>query len=316
MLLVVIAVFTIFFVLPGGPGYRRTETAYSPVAVLLAGKRVQDRAYMERLQDQLNLGLPLWDQFTGYVGNVIRGDLGYEYTRNAPVARVVLSSMQPSIALAGGAGAIWMTAAILSGSVAARRRGSPFDRRMRVTAMMSITVPVFVTGTCALFILSNHGLYSFASYEPPFENPRRFVGAMWAPWLVLAFSFYGIYFRLLRSSVLSVQNEDYIRTAEAKGLSEKGVRRHVLRASLMDAISLFGIHAGVLMGGVILVEPIFGIPGLGSLVVGGLFGLNFPLIAGAALIGSVFVIAASVIVDIIYAWLDPRVSLSARWNRP
>jgi peptide/nickel transport system permease protein len=310
LILVFTAVFVIFFVLPQAPGSRRDEAHTSPIVVLLAGKRIQDRAYVDRLTEELQLGVPLGEQYLRFLGNALRADFGYGYTFNVPVSGMLKASLPASASLMVGALVLWLPLAIIGGSYAARRRRSHGGRVLNAIAYFSMATPVFVTAIAVLYLIRLKDPFSVLTYSAPGEGFVAHAKAMWMPWTVLAFTFFGRYLRFLRSRMLEIENEDYMRTAEAKGLSETAVARHQLRASLTPIASLLSVDAGVLFGALVFVEPIFEVPGLGSLLYGAMTGLNFPVLVGVTLVGSLIVVAASFLVDLAYGWIDPQVRLS------
>lgn len=311
IVLVIGAVFVIFFVIPGGPGRRQGAGAVSPAAQLIAGKRIVDREYVRQLERELGLSIPLHEQFLRYLGNVAQGDFGYEYRRGLPVAPIMRSSAPVTLSLIVGASIIWLTVAIGGGAWAARRHRSSGERRATLLASGLMSLPVFVTGLLVLALLAPRDVYRFNSYVPFTEDPIGHARAMWLPWLVLASSFAGIYYRLTRGSMLEVANEDYVRTAEAKGLSDLGVTRHQLRAALTPIASVYSVDVAVLVGSAVLIETVFQLPGMGAMLSGALTDLNYPIIAGLTVIGSAFVIAVSLLVDLAYARIDPRVGSKA-----
>jgi len=312
LVLVVTSVFVIFFVLPGGLGYRLEEAYTSPIVVLLAGKRIQDRAYVERLQEELNLGVPLTEQYTRYMGLLLRGDLGYDYRYSTPVSGLIRSAFPPTFSLIVGAVTIWFITAIVAGGYAARHRGTREDRAILVGATTFMSLPVFFTALFLAYLGARHGWYTIGSYVPLSDGFFAHASAMWLPWLVLASMFVGRYVRFIRAHMLEVANEDFVRTAEAKGLRGQGIARHQLRASLVPVASLTGLDVSTLFVGVILIEPIFGLPGLGGLLGGAINGLDFPILAGVTLTTATIIVTLSLAVDLVYALLDPRIRLHER----
>ncbi len=306
IVLVVGATFWIFFVIGGG---RRLEgQQVSPTAVLLAGRRAVDFDYVRQLDRELGLGKPLYEQFFTYVENVARGDLGYDFQSASPVAPVVFASVLPTLGLVLGASVLWLVGSAVAGAIAARRHRSLTDRGLTALALMLLSLPVFWVGLVTYRYFVVEGIYEIDSYVGITENPKGWVAAMWLPCAVLALSFIGLYFRMIRGNMLGSAQEDYIRTAAAKGLPEKRIIRHQLRSAVTPVVTLYGVDFGVLMGGAVIVETIFHIPGLGSLAVDAATNLNFPYMVGAVVVASSFVIVASLVVDLLYAFLDPRVA--------
>jgi len=308
IVLVVAATFWIFFVIGGG---RRIEgQEVSPTAVLLAGRRAVDFDYVRQLDRELGLGKPLHEQFLTYTGNLARGDFGYDFQSGEPIRNVVFASVLPTLGLVLGASILWLVGAVVAGAVAARRHRSLTDRGFTALALVLLSLPVFWVGLVTYRYFVVEGLYEIDAYVGITEDPKGWLATMWLPCAVLALSFVGPYFRMVRGNMLGVQQEDYMRTAAAKGLTERGIIRHQLRSSVTPVLTLYGVDFGVLMGGVIIVETIFHVPGLGSLAVDAATNLDFPFMVGAVVVASAFVILASLLVDVVYAFLDPRVVYS------
>jgi peptide/nickel transport system permease protein len=211
---------------------------------------------------------------------------------------------------------IWLVLGVLSGVVSAVRRGSILDRALTTLALLFYSLPTFVLGLLMLFVfyyqLTTHGVRIFPGqgYTPLTQDPLKWLESLVLPWLTLALVSAATYTRLTRGSLLEVLSEDYIRTARAKGLSERRVIfRHGLRSALTPVASQFGIDIGTLLGGAIITETVFGMPGLGFTAVGAISNGDLPVIAGIVIIATAAVIVANILVDIVYAVLDPRVRL-------
>jgi peptide/nickel transport system permease protein len=307
--LVVAVVFTIFFVLPGGTG-RRVEGRPSPVAVMMAGRNPRPEL-VEDIEHRLGLDQPLYVQFGRYIGNAVQFDFGYSYQSNQPVTKAVLHAVPATAGLAIGASIVWLVLGISTGIISALKRRSIFDRGAMLFALIGVSLPTFWLGIMAVFYFDSRlGVYSVGDYAPITEDFGAWLGSMWLPWLVLAVVSAAFYTRMVRGNLLEVQGEDYIRTARAKGLKERSVIRHALRTALTPVVTMYGLDLGILLGGAIITERIFNIPGIGSLAVNSIQSSDLPIVLGTTIVAAFFVIFANLIVDIVYAGLDPRVRYS------
>jgi peptide/nickel transport system permease protein len=309
LVLVVAVVFTIFFVLPGGTG-RRVEGRPSPVAVMMAGRNPRP-ALVRDIEHRLGLDQPLYVQFGKYIGNAAQLDFGYSYQSNQPVTTAVLHAVPATASLAIGASIVWLVMGISTGIVSALKRRSIFDRASMLIALIGVSLPTFWLGIMAVFYFdSNLGIYQVGEYAGITEDFGAWISSMWLPWLVLAVVSAAFYTRMVRGNLLEVQGEDYIRTARAKGLKERSVIRHALRSALTPVVTMYGLDLGILLGGAIITERIFNIPGIGSLAVNSIQSSDLPIVLGTTIVAAFFVIIANLLVDIVYAGLDPRVRYS------
>ena len=311
MLMAVVAlVFFIFFGLPGSAGTAQTEGGYPPVAIKIAGKRPTP-ATLDAIVERLDLDKPVPAQFLTFVTNAAQGDLGYSYQTEEPVTQAVLRRLPPTLSLAFGASVLWLLMGSTVGVISALRRRTLMDRTSMVAALIGVSMPVFWLGLIAVYFFDSRlGIYDTGSYVGFFTNPAQWFSVMWLPWVVLAVLYAAIYARMVRGNMLEVAGEDYIRTARAKGLRERSVIRHKLRSALTPVVTMYGLDLGLLLGGAIITESIFNIPGIGSYTVTAIQQQNLPVILGTTVIASFFIIASNLIVDILYAVLDPRVTYS------
>lgn len=311
IVLVIALVFSIFFVLPGGQGKDVSGRCSSPVAIQMAGRnpRPELRCAITR---RLGLDKPVYVQFGRYVTNIFtKFDFGYSYHSNEDVTTAIFRRAPASVGLAVGASVIWLVVGVGIGVISALKRRSLFDRGSMLFALAGVSMPSFFVGLLAVFLLdARFNIYSVASYEPITEDPIAWLKSMWLPWLVLAYVSAAIYARMVRGNLLEIQGEDYIRTARAKGLRERSVTRHALRSALTPVVTMYGLDLGILLGGAVITEQIFNIPGIGRLAVESIANQNLPVILGTTLMAAVFVIIANLVVDIAYAALDPRVRYS------
>lgn len=236
--------------------------------------------------------------------------LGYSFLTRQPVFPELMDRAPVTFSLAIGAAVIWVTFGVAVGVLSALRRGSFFDRVAMTVALAGVSMPIFWTGLMALSILS----YQLnltpvgGSYVPLLENPLQWAWSLFLPWTTLALLFSAQYARLTRAGMLETMNEDYIRTARAKGLRERRVVvKHGLRGALTPILTIFGLDFGLLIGGAVLTERVFSLNGLGQYAVQGIFSNDLPKIMGVTLLAALFVVLANLVVDLLYAVVDPRV---------
>ncbi|MGP3957761.1 ABC transporter permease [Nonomuraea sp. 3N208] len=238
---------------------------------------------------------------------------GYSFITGQPVWPDLIDRLPVTISLAIGAALIWVAVGIGVGVLSALRRGSFFDRLSMGTALAGVSLPIFFTGMITLVIFS-YGLGWTApggAYVPFTQNPALWAYDLLLPWITLAFLFAAGYARLTRAGMLETMGEDYIRTARAKGLREREVIvKHGLRAALTPVLTLFGIDFGLLIGGAVLTETTYTLPGLGQYAILAIRNQDLPQVMGVVLMAALFVVIASLVVDMLYAVVDPRVRLS------
>jgi len=314
ILLLTMVVFLLFSVLPTDP------------ARLTCGKSCTP-AIIEANRHRLGLDLPVLQQYWLFLRGLFLGRtfaadspspiectapcLGYSFKRGEEVTVLIKQNFPPTFWLAMGAFILWMTVGILVGIYSALRRGKWQDKSAMGVALVGYSLPAFFIGLIFIyFIILKWQLLPFPSYVSPFENPKQFFQTMLLPWIVLAILYAAFYVRLTRSQMLEVLGEDYIRTARAKGLPERTViRKHAFRAGLTPIVTAAGLDLAGLLGGAIITEAIFSLPGLGSLAISSVNDADLPVIVGITLVTSVFIIVANLVVDLLYAVIDPRVRL-------
>jgi peptide/nickel transport system permease protein len=282
-------------------------------AALRAGRQATPEL-IAQIRHTLGLDQPVYVQYWRYLkGLVLHFDLGYSYQNDVPVRSALLQRLPVTISLTVGAFVIWMLVAIPIGVVSALRRKSLLDRATMGGALVAISAPVYWLGLLALFLFSNdiglvHLLPGAGTYTPFSQNPWHWFTSLLMPWCVLAAAFAAFYARMVRSNLIDVLGEDYIRTARAKGLSRRRViGRHALRSALTPIVTMAGLDVGILLGGAILTETVFNIPGVGRYAYDAIVNSDLPTIQGTVLFGAFFIIIANLFVDIVYAFLDPRV---------
>ena len=284
-------------------------TPGDPAAVILG-----DRATPEdiaRLREQLGLNDPLPVQFVHWFGNVLRLDFGESIFLGEPVTQALLDRVQPTVLLTVYALSIQVLIGIPAGVLAAVRYNSPLDRTLTVMAISGSAIPTFFLGILLILIFAVHLRWlPSGGYVPFGEDPVAHFKAMLLPAFALGFSAAGLLARLVRSSMLDVLREDYVRTAFAKGLPEQLVIvRHALRNALIPALTIIGISLGALLGGAVVTETVFTIPGMGRLVVQSIARRDYPVIQGAIIAIAMTYVLVNLIIDVLYVYIDPRVRL-------
>jgi peptide/nickel transport system permease protein len=294
--------FIIFFVLPS-----------ADPAQLRAGRQPNPEL-VEQIRHNLGLDRPKIVQYGDYMKQVfLHFDFGYSYQNTISVKEQIFQRLPATISLALGAAVVWLTIGITVGIISAVRSRSLIDRVSMGTALVAISAPVYWLGLLALYLFSDDiGRFKIfpgaGSYVPFSEDPTKWFTSLIMPWFVLAAAFAAFYARLLRSNLIETMGEDYIRTARAKGLGERRVvMRHGLRSAITPIVTAAGLDIGILLGGAILTESVFNIPGIGRLVFESIQHSDLPMIQGTVLLGTFFIVMANLIVDIFYAFLDPRV---------
>jgi peptide/nickel transport system permease protein len=249
-------------------------------------------------------------QYLTMMGNIFGGD-AVSYATREDVDERIVEGIPATFSLCIGAAAIWLFFGILFGYLSAVRAGGWLDRLLTVVAVIGISIPVFWLAAILLnYLAYETGLFPSGGYVGLTEDPFEWAYHLVLPWVTLAAIQVGFYSRVLRSNMLDAMNEDYVRTARAKGLSERQVMtRHVLRNALSPVVTLFGLDVGVLLGGAILVEALFNLNGVGQYAFESLESLDLPPIMAIVLFGAFFVVLFNALADIAYARLDPRVQL-------
>lgn len=305
MFVVTIVVFIIFFVGPGSADVART----------LAGREATPKT-VALVAHRLLLDRPIYVQYWHFLDGLLHGNLGYSYYHGQPVTTILKQAFPVTLSLALGAAVIWLVLGVLSGVLSAVRNRSFWDRTVTVLALFFYSMPSFVLGLLLLYVfyyqftLAGIHLFPGAGYTYLTANPLKWFQGLVLPWITLALVSAAAYTRLTRGSMLDVLNEDYVRTARSKGLSEhRVIYRHALRSALTPVVSQFGIDLGVLVGGAVITESVFGMPGLGFTAVQAIGNQDLPVIIGIVIVASAAVVVANILVDAFYAVLDPRVRL-------
>ena len=296
-------VFLIFIVVPGGDPAQR-----------IAGKNATPQNIIN-IRHSWGFDQPFYTQYWDMLKNMFSGNL-VSYTSQQNVISQIVQGMPATFSLTVGAGIIWLFFGILVGVLSAVTAGRLSDRVITVLALIGISMPVFWLGEVLNLITQDrlHDTFLFSwvpplGYVPFTQNPWQWFLHLVIPWISLSILYIGFYARVLRADLLDIQNEDYVRTARAKGLSPRSVLlRHMLRTSMITFVSLFGLDFGVLVGGgALLTEVVFGLPGVGLLTYRSLVSLDLPVIMATVIYGAFFITIMSALVDIVYARLDPRI---------
>jgi peptide/nickel transport system permease protein len=269
------------------------------------------------LRVDLGLNKPLITQFWLYMKNIfLHFGLGYSYYSGAAVKNLIVHRIPATLSLVLGGSVIWLGSGLAVGIVSALRRRTPVDRASMGAALVLISAPEYWLGLIALYLfaadIGQLKVFPGAdSYVGLTADPWKWLTSLILPWLVLAAGNAAVYARLMRGSMIETMGADYIRTARAKGLTERRVvMRHGVRAAINPIVTIFPLDIGVLLGSSVLVETVFNIPGIGRLNYDAITHADFPIIQGTVLLAALFIIVANIAVDIGYAYLDPRVRYS------
>ena len=284
------------------------------VARQMAGKE-PTAAELQQITRQLGLNQPIVVQYWHFLDRLLHGNLGYSYANGESVNTILAQDLPRTASVVVGGVVLWLIVGLGVGIISATRPRSVFDRASTFGVLVGLSLPTFVLGQLLLWgvflQLNKHGFtWIQDGYEGPTQSITGWVGHMILPWIALATVSAAVYSRLSRGSLIDTMSEDYIRTARAKGLSERRVVfRHGLRSALTPVVSQLGIDVGTLLGGVVVIEAVFGIGGIGSDSVAAIDQGNLPVIIGFVLVAAVFVVLANLIVDFCYTLLDPRVRI-------
>jgi len=299
-----VLVFLIFFATPGVDPARQ-----------MAGRNPTAET-IKNIKHEFGLDRPLPVQYGLMMKHIFVSRDLISYGSHTKVIPEILSAAPVTLSLVFGAAVIWIVFSILTGLAAAVFRGTVIDPLLMILALIGISIPVFWLGEVVNLVTQSrlHGFFLFSwvpplGYTPFTQDPVLWFEGLVFPWLTLSVLYIGFYARVLRANLIETENEDYVRTARAKGISERRVLlRHTLRTSMITFVSLFGLDFGVLVGGgALLTEVVFGLPGVGLLTYHSLTSLDLPVIMTTVIYGAFFITLASALVDLVYAWLDPRV---------
>lgn len=291
------------------------QAAPGDVAITMAGERA-DPVFIEALREKYGLDQPIIDQFRIYVGNLLQGDLGSSYREGRPVIDVLMDRLPATLLLVGTALLIAAITGTIAGTFLGRRVGTKLDSILSVGAIGAYSVPVFWLGLMLILVFAvglgwfpSSGMTSAIPPATPWGRLLDVLHHLVLPATALATVWFGEYVRLARASVANVLAEEYITAARGTGYSERVLLlRHALRNALLPLVTVFGLQLGTLLAGAVLTETVFAWPGLGRLLFDAVTARDMPLIMGAYLLMSVVVVLATLLTDLMYAKLDPRVA--------
>ncbi|MFI6403322.1 ABC transporter permease [Streptomyces sp. NPDC050548] len=321
LLLVVSAVtFGIFFLLPRLAGQTADQLAQQYIG------KSPSAADIAAVKHNLGLDQPLYLQYWHFIKGIVAGAtynlgpttvhcdapcFGYSFKDHVEVWPQLTSRLPVTISLAAGAAVLWLLSGVTVGVISALRPRSFFDRAFMGVALAGVSLPMFFTGNLAILLFTYQWPIFGRTYVPFTENPAQWANTLFPAWCSLALLYSAIYARLTRSGMLETMNEDFIRTARAKGLRERNVVvKHGLRAALTPIITVFGMDLGLLLGGALITESVFSLHGIGQYAVQSIESNDLPPILGVTLLAAFFVVIANLLVDLLYAAADPRVRLS------
>jgi peptide/nickel transport system permease protein len=318
LLLVSMITFAIFFLVPRLAG----QTSYQLAAQYVGRNPIPSE--IKAVEIKLGLDAPVYLQYGRFIKGIVAGVhynngpdvsycpfpcFGYSFRNQQPVWPQLISDAPVTLSLAIGASILWLIGGVSIGVLSALRRGSIFDRFSMGIALAGVSLPVFFTGLIALELFSyKWPIFPDVHYVAFTADPLLWARNLVLPWVTLAFLYAALYARLTRAGMLETMGEDYIRTARAKGLPErKVIVKHGMRAALTPIVTIFGLDLGLLLGGAILTETTFSFPGLGQFTILAIQNQDLPEIQGVVMLAAFFIVIANMIVDILYAVVDPRV---------
>lgn len=322
LLFVISAVtFAIFFLLPRLAGMTTDQ-----LAARFAGKS-PDHATLVAIEQRYGFTKPVPVQYYNFMHDMILGGsyntgaqvihcdvpcFGYSFRTNLPVRQMLINAAPTTFSLAFGAAVMWLFGGLLIGILSALRKGSAFDRFSMGLALAGVSLPIFFTGLVAnAYLVVKWHVLPAPGEHSLFTDPAGWFSGYLLPWITLALLYAAMYARLSRAGMLDTMAEDYMRTARAKGLPERTViLKHALRATLTPILTVFGLDLGLLLGGAVLTEKVFSFHGLGAMSIDGVVGSDLPVVLGVTMLAALFVVLANLVVDILYAVVDPRVRLS------
>ncbi|MCB5165523.1 ABC transporter permease [Streptomyces bambusae] len=303
--------FVIFYVLPNDPAAAACGKTCSPERLAV-------------VREYLGLDRSVWSQFTEFLTGIFTGRtlgtgqyavqcdfpcLGYSYENSLPVWDLLMDRLPVSASLALGAAVLWLVLGLGAGVTAALRKDTLADKTLMVGAVAAASLPVYFTSVMLIYgVIRIAGLLPYPSYRPFTEDPVGWASNLLLPWIALALLYAAIYARQSRGSMIESMAEPYIRTARAKGMPERTVVvKHGLRSGMTPILTIFGMDLGGLLAGAVITESIFGLPGIGRLFYGALVNSDQPVVLGVTLLAAFFIVVANLVVDLLYAVVDPRV---------
>ncbi|KAA2256147.1 ABC transporter permease [Solihabitans fulvus] len=314
LLIVAFCTYVVFYLVPSDPAQLSCGRPCTPENLTAA------RQFM-------GFDEPWWRQFLHFLTGIVTGRtwgsgptaihcpapcFGYSFQQNATVVDLIGQRLPVTFSIAIGAAVIWLVVGISGGVLTALRRGTFFDRFMMIGSVFGVSAPAYLIGLLGILVFGfTLDMVPVGGYVPLTQSPVGWAWHLVLPWLVLAFLHAAVYIRLTRSQMLDVLNEDYIRTARAKGLTErKVIGKHALRNVLLPVATIFGMDLGSLLGGIVITERVFGMPGIGRLIIDAVGQHDLPLLLGTTLFAAFLIVLANAVVDLCYGVLDPRARLT------
>ncbi|CCH31270.1 ABC transporter permease [Actinosynnema sp. NPDC047251] len=314
LFLVALSTYAVFYLVPADP------------ALQACGRPCTDQN-LALAREFMGYGDPWWRQFLDFAGGLFTGRtfgsgptaircdapcFGYSFAQNTEVLTLIGERLPVTVSLAVGAALLWLVTGVGAGVVAALRRGTAWDRIALASSVAGVSAPVYLVGLLGILLFGfTLDVVPVGGYVPFTTSPVDWAWRLALPWAVLAFSHAAVYTRLTRAQMLDTLGEDYIRTARAKGLTEtKVVGKHALRNVLLPIVTVFGVDLGTLLGGAVITERVFGLPGLGGLLIDAVGQRDLPVLLGCTLFAAFLIVAANVVVDLCYGALDPRARLT------
>jgi peptide/nickel transport system permease protein len=296
LLLVTAGVFALIHLTPG-----------DPIDAMMAESL--DASVKADLRRELGLDQPISVQYLAWMGRLVRGDLGRSIRNGEPVIENVGRRIRPSLELALLAMLIALLVGFPLGMLSAARRNTPVDGAGTMFALFGICMPNFLIALLLIFLFGvTLRWLPISGYTDPLDDPVNGLRSLTLPAITLGLALSAVITRTLRSSLLEALAEDYVRTARAKGVSERSIlRRHALRNGLIPVVTVLGLQLGGLIGGAVITEYVFALPGVGRLVVDAVFARDYPLVQGVVLLIAVGFILSNLVVDLVYGWIDPRI---------
>ena len=318
LIIVSMITFAIFFLVPRLAG----QTTYDLAAQYVG--RSPTATAVHAIERQLGLDVSLPVQYGRFLRGIVLGRhfdsgaakaycpppcFGYSFKNQQPVWPLMVTALPVTVSLAIGAAILWLIGGVTIGVISALKRGTLFDRFSMGIALAGVSLPIFFTGLISLALFSyKWPIFPNVQFVPFSQNPLLWARNLVLPWVTLAFLYAALYARLTRAGMLETMSEDYIRTARAKGLQERTVIvKHGLRAALTPIITIFGMDLGALLGGAVLTEVTFSLHGLGQFTILAIDTQDLPEILGVTLLAAFFIVIANLVVDVLYAVVDPRV---------
>lgn len=311
-----VSVFLLFFYGPGDPA----------LAMCPENRCTPDR--LERIRSSLGLDQPVLQQYVDYMSGIFVGRdfqagaiaiecpapcLGVSFKLRVPVTEYLMNRFPATLSLAIGAAVIFLVVGVSIGVWAARKRGTATDKSVVGASLIINAIPYYLLALLAyLYLVSSWGIFPESGYSSPFsDGPLAWAGGLLLPWIILGLAYSTQYARFGRGSMIEALNEDYVRTARAKGLSERTVTlKHAFRAAVVPIVTIFGLDFAALLAGTIFTERVFSIPGIGLAAIDAIYQNDLPIISATVLISATFIVVANVVVDVLYSIIDPRVRLT------